>query len=113
MSVYIKGRKPPNSCDDCWVSDCPNDEHIDGYRMMDRPTYFPLISVPDHGRLIDTDALFAKIEKSAVMAKQEDNFDSWYACRVAAGFVLNAPTIIPADEQFGNSEQLASKEDGE
>lgn len=61
--VYIKGRKLPNSCDDCWVSDCPNDEHIDGYRMTDRPTYCPLVPVPDHGRLIDADALIADYNK--------------------------------------------------
>lgn len=88
MSVYIKGRKPPNSCDDCWVSDCPNDEHIDGYRMMDRPTYCPLIPVPDHGRLIDGDELAA-------------GCDDPYWCRWLSE-IEDAPTIIPADKERGN-----------
>ena len=84
--VYIKGRKPPNSCDDCWVSDCPNDEHIDGYRMMDRPYYCPLIPVPDHGDLIDRDA--------CVNYARDNDSHAWES-------LVYAPTIIPADKEDG------------
>lgn len=85
--VYIKGRKPPNSCDDCWVSDCPNDEHIDGYRMMDRPTYCPLIPVSYHRRLIDADAL-------ASMYDPNTDFG-----RSVRDTIMDCPTIIPTDEE--------------
>ena len=90
--VYIKDRKPPNSCDDCWVSDCPNDEHIDGYRMMDRPYYCPLFPVHDHGRLIDADAL-AKYMFSAY--GMDSRIKSWII-DVFIREVEDAPTIIPA-----------------
>ena len=87
MSVYIKGRKPPNSCDDCFVSDCPNDEHIDGYRMMDRPFYCPLISVPYHGRLIDADALASMYDPNTDFGKS------------VRDMIKDSPTIIPADKE--------------
>ena len=86
MSILIKGRKPPNSCDDCWVSDCPNDEHIEGYRMMDRPKYCPLVTIPPHGRLIDADVMIENCMK-------EDSFLAEMLFRK----VNNAPTIILAE----------------
>ena len=84
--IYIKGRKLPNSCDDCWVSDCPNDEHIDGYQMMDRPYYCPLIPVPDHGRLVDADALMEHLG------------DVEYKGAIKR-VLVQVPTIIPADKE--------------
>lgn len=100
MSVYIKGRKPPNSCDDCWVSDCPNDEHIDGYRMMDRPTYCPLIPVSDHGRLIDADALRCLYDPHdyGLDGEQADEYDRYHvSLPVIRQNIDDMPTIIPAD----------------
>ena len=94
MSVYIKGRKPPNSCDDCWVSDCPNDEHIDGYRMMDRPTYCPLIPVPDHGRLIDADAMLNEYYSGSNDGEYIEK-----AGVITPLLVERLPTIIPADKE--------------
>lgn len=97
MSVYIKGRKPPNSCDDCWVSDCPNDEHIDGYRMMDRPTYCPLLPVPDHGRLIDATA---KVQTQLYDDEHEEWTDVEMTVDEYLGYCHNeVPTIIPADHK--------------
>ena len=88
--VYISGRKPPNSCDDCWVSDCPHDEHIDGYKMMCRPSYCPLIPVPDHGRLIDEQDALKAVEQGAPTLVD----------RVGLSKILfDAPTIIPADKE--------------
>ena len=98
--IYIKGRKPPVSCDDCWVSDCPNDEHIDGYRMMDRPTYCPLVPVPDHGRLIDADAL---VQVLKFVLANPVGFDGGKADVFAVGRTIQlleeAQTIIEADKE--------------
>ena len=60
--IYIPWMSMPRTCDDCQVSaDCPNDEHIDGYNMQNRPRFCPLVPVLPHGRLIDADALRAKM----------------------------------------------------
>ena len=90
--VYIKDRKPPNSCDDCWVSDCPNDEHIDGYRMMDRPTYCPLIPIHGHWRLIDAD------EAIGHLFNGEQCLYCWDEIEDA---IDATATIIPADKEDG------------
>ena len=111
MSILIKGMEMPKNCEECAIKSWDTEDYVCPFSgvstlCISRQDDCPLIPVPEHGRLIDADALFAKIEKSAVMAKQEYNFDSWYACCVSANFVLGAPTIVPQDEQFGNSEQL-------
>jgi len=53
----------------------------------------PLIPVPDHGRLIDADALKSYMEE----CKGENAMDI-YATGYARGFIDNAPTIIHADK---------------
>ena len=55
MSVYIKGMEMPENCDDCPIANCRMDNGWLHY--PDRPEDCPLIPVPDHGRLIDADAL--------------------------------------------------------
>ena len=106
MGVYIKGMKMPKSC---W--DCPM---VSGYEIADeartrcstvrcrltntkRPvgeaiaSDCPLVPVPQHGDLIDRDAL---------MRHKGDCYDAdghlLYA--VGTGNILRAPTIIPAEE---------------
>ena len=69
--VYIKGMEMPKTCEDCNLeSFC--DLWVVARRMCDcedhkgatiRHPDCPLIEVPDHGRLIDADALIQEIEK--------------------------------------------------
>lgn len=91
--IYIPWMSMPKTCDDCQVSaDCPNDEHIDGYNMQNRPRFCQLVSVPEHGRLIDADALL----------KHKGNCydaDGHLLYAVGTGNILCAPTIIPADKE--------------
>ena len=95
MGVYIKGLQMPERCiwcvffrrnglrDYCCISSAqPRDGVI--------PTDCPLISVPDHGDLIDRDALFD--------ANSWDWFNEWGSTvNKQAELVVNAPVIIPAD----------------
>ena len=107
MSVYIKGMEMPTGCLDCdfrkhdlcklWlrVWDCAFNRHKD----------CPLIPVPDHGRLVDADALW-KEEKSAdalhkLRPKGESViYDAGFLAgyRAAAQIASRMPTIIPAEE---------------
>lgn len=98
--IYIPWMSMPETCDDCQVSaDCPNDEHIDGYKMQERPRFCQLYPVPPHGRSIDADE-FAKRMKNLVEKAENDGFDlgaAWYSAFVR--HIELTPTIIPADQK--------------
>lgn len=102
MSVYIPGMEMPKSCfycpfrlkvdPDTFVCLATN-EHIEetfaGTIEMRNRGDCPLIPVPNHGRLIDADA---------IMKKAGYIEDSWGITEVVvADEIANAPTIIPAD----------------
>lgn len=72
--IYIKGMKMPTRCAECFMYQC-------GATSMDD---CPLIPVPDHGRLIDADALMERLG------------DVEYKGAVKR-VLIQAPTIIPAD----------------
>ena len=94
--VYIKGIKVAEHCMDCPFmvrrdnDDCilqSDEANANVWSWDDMRKGCPLISVPDHGRLIDADAL------SAVSAKR---------CGVInIAHIDAAPTIIPADKEDG------------
>ena len=105
MSVYIKGLEMPKSCFVCQFRIgrfCPFIDgwknNVEKYEADNRHPFCPLTPVPDHGRLIDADALM----KKAFRYPHKDGITPMY---VFANDVYNAPTIIPADH--------ADKEDGE
>ena len=92
MSIYIKDMKKPENCYAC---PCYNDEYgkcqiegnwEKGYVYDTTPDWCPLIPVPDHGRLIDADALV----HSYYHAPSFPNL-----CKA----INDAPTIIPADQK--------------
>lgn len=87
--VYINGMEMPKNCADCPVNMniCHRGyeyllEHTELYDR--RADNCPLIPVPDHGRLIDADALL-----NSVTTKY-----GWF--EVGNDDVRNAPTIIPS-----------------
>ena len=96
VSVYIRGMEMPKSCYDCrfrdgvWCRAYPGRVVQDAYKSHTRDDDCPLIPVPDHGRLIDADALV---------------LNAWYtngglktlANSIPIERVTTAPTIIPAD----------------
>ena len=108
--VYIKGMQMPESClrcgfkincDDCegyecfcaalhrnigYLSEVPSN-----YRLGD----CPLIPVPDHGRLIDADAMENGLR---LMAKYQEG-DRQQGILGCCETIRLAPTIIPADKE--------------
>lgn len=92
MSVLIKGAKPPSGCAWCYFNDdskcalivgCDYDETNGAKRRTD----CPLIELPNHGDLIDRDALV------------DDVFWDEYEFE----FITEAPVVIPAER---NGESL-------
>lgn len=85
--TLVRGLKIPTNCAACPFRLVWCRERI---YMETRPKRCPLYEVPKHGRLIDENALFHKLEETG-----------WYknADRdIAESLVLLAPTVIPANE---------------
>ena len=103
--IYIPGISMPDNCHVCdayAISDlfglsCPAVDTGE-YDFHGRPKGCPLIPVPDHGKLIDADAL------DDILADQsEDVYNRTHAPRswekalsAMRDYLDNAPTIIPA-----------------
>lgn len=93
MSVLIKGMEMPTSCENCELA-----KHFDGYNENDCPfnafSFYdcPLVALPDHGDLIDRDALKEPMESvcMGIMA----GTDSYNA---PLKTIDDAPVIIPAE----------------
>lgn len=104
MSVLIEGMEMPNTCEDCNLeSFCGL--WIDARRMVEwtpenhgnpiRHPECPLVPIPEHGRLIDADAL--DVIGYCGTEGREDTFDDgviWLAEQIDL-----LPTIIPASEE--------------
>ena len=99
MSVYIKGMEMPHNCVGCklWylipLADTMEDIcRVTGHRVnpYHRADDCPLVPVPDHGRLIDADAL----KKRAERGTEEHGRPCML---IKLGYVNTMPTIIPAD----------------
>ena len=99
MSVYIPGMEMPTSCAACpcsYDNQCAVTNQYPTYEEWyeSKPTWCPLVPVPDHGRLIDADALCDKLEKAMKIKPYLEG-----AFNAAISFALTAPTIIPADKE--------------
>lgn len=94
MSVLIKGMAMPQNCVHCELF------HDEGFCIVtgtsiklwgeSRNTDCPLVELPDHGDLIDRDALF------------DDNSWDWFnewgsTVNRQAQLVADAPAVIPAE----------------
>lgn len=106
MGVYIKGMEmPPNCCQ------CPVNMEVckRGYEYLlkhselydKRADDCPIVEIPPHGRLIDADALRAKQQEDADLFQGSTAYGD--KCRRdeamnAVANIVNAPTIIPAEE---------------
>ena len=97
MSVLIKGLEMPRHCTECLFCKRSYDEamnYVYFICIVDGTTCkissCPLIPIPDHGDLIDRDALF------------DDNSWDWFnewgsTVNTQAQLVADAPVIIPAE----------------
>lgn len=95
MGLYIKGMEMPKSCLSCplqgGTADCRLTQKTYNWGLSERPSDCPLFPVPPHGRLGDLDVLVEK-------AWDADTRCS-YVQVVDVGDILDAPTIIPAEEE--------------
>ena len=66
-----------------------------GYYCSQEWTYYPLVEIPDHGRLIDADALEQDAQSRLQVCNKYDNqFQKPYEVMRA---IALAPTVIPAE----------------
>jgi hypothetical protein len=99
MSVYIKGMEMPTSCFQCefrtkidpdnlmcTISQKTFEDRF--YHIEHRDESCPLVPVPEHGRLIDADALLKMLHLYFADGKARNAFE---------GLIRTEPTIIPAD----------------
>ena len=115
MSILIKGMEMPSCCEKCPVNTkdafggigC----RVTGYIPLrkadqDFPNWCPLVPVPPHGRLIDADemadvfrgfiAMYDSCPFSQLATTDKARRDELQA---ALAEVINAPTVIPAEEK--------------
>ena len=115
--VYIKGMEMPVTCCHCafmyFDPDATNSNNgnlgsylcsftKDEIWNTQRDPACPLIPVPDHGDLIDRDALNKRIKEETIN-QAEFYADRWHPVVLAYGDcygkVQNAPAVIPADRK--------------
>lgn len=101
--IYIPGVEMPTGCVNCPLNFDATCNLIpfgfpDETNGSERRPNCPLIHVPDHGRLVDADAL---------------QKERWFLQRIVHGFgygsiegknIKDVPTIIPADNEEGAGE---------
>lgn len=118
--VYIPGMEMPTSCDMCWALDeygdyprCRITEEQRGYNFPvreQRMSHCPLVPVPDHGRLIDADAIeddVLQLKQAAITAWKWTGCGNEWNERINernrfAVMIEDAPAIIPADREEGD-----------
>ena len=95
MSILIKGMEMPKSPSEmiCVFSDGTAVKYFNA--MMEHLEEGKAIPVPDHGRLIDADALYEECTPIGWDGKSRND----YVCAITGHQIKNAPTIIPADKE--------------
>jgi hypothetical protein len=115
MSIIIKGMKMPKNCDECQFIAEADDYHVcyineqfipwewvdkhSAEQRHPKPSWCPLIEVPKHGDLIDSNVAMRNISKQGFMI-DEDGY-VWILRKHAYKAVENTPTIIEAEEGEG------------
>lgn len=84
--VLIHGMKMPRRREEVFLFAVDSDGKVYGWNSEEFPS-LKAIAVPDHGRLIDADALMLDVRKHS---------ESYFADDFAHEWVDKAPTIIPA-----------------
>lgn len=110
--IYIPGMEMPKTCNICPFMKTNDDLDAEDYRYMycdfpgigefvtdyeaSRHPYCPLIEVPaEHGRLIDADKLWIKLDNGSNSSIGQAH--SYY--KFAKVWLDQAETIIPAEEE--------------
>lgn len=107
MSIYIKGMEMPTNCFDCpcveaEFMECAAKEHLSlpkdeyGAALGEVPNWCPLIPVPEHGDLIDRDAL---MKDGWLNLHKEVMRMGGYAVHELPLTNPSIPVVIPADRR--------------
>ena len=91
--IYIQNMEMPKSCWDCFACRdgwCIINQKIEGHRTVTHSC--PLVAVPDHGRLIDADALLLHL----LTAESGKVYNYCYPCKEVIQAIKESPTIIAA-----------------
>jgi hypothetical protein len=101
--IYISGMEMPKSCWYCYFQDCGNCV-LNNHKVVDnciiedrRDADCPLISVPDHGRLGDLNALKYRATKRLYASNHGSMAEAYFSAVI--DLIDTAPAIIPADDQ--------------
>lgn len=107
--MYIRG-KVPDSCRTCPIVNktksglrCPVASRRKGFScavsfgVVGRPSHCPIVPVPDHGRLIDADALKERATKHLYASNHGSMAEAYFSALI--DLIDSAPTIIPADKE--------------
>ena len=105
MSILFRGLQRPENCKACPIDGraCQEWRSFEFWKTRRAPNCL-LLEVPEHGRLIDADALKEFCMEGITKARNDfiREKDWKFAVRVTEGFCMDiedAPTIIPADEK--------------
>ena len=111
MGIYIEGMKMPKpkltdmaTIYDAYILVSPNGHATIIVNNEDElnSTEYLLVSVPPHGRCVDTRYIESENDRFFDMSRTSEEFDehaSAYAYSLIANILANAPTIIPSDPQ--------------
>lgn len=98
--IYIPDMKMPTGCASCDLANYFSDGEPYCRRLMRRVVKHdarldncPLVAVPDHGRLIDADALTKMLYFYFEKSGGRDTLEA---------LIKTEPTIIPADKEDGD-----------
>lgn len=109
MSTLVRGMEMPKDCPYCPLAHWNFKNEFTGCEITKkyfsteelyadgRPDFCPLVLVPEHGRLIDKDALEQDISESVVFSGRENNPEIYGANKII-NRIHYAPVIIPAEE---------------
>ena len=100
MSILIKGMEMPK---DCWSCPCSSKQYgyceITDERFLDsRPQSCPIPELPPHGRLIDADAVYKRLQKQAMTFWKGGENPHYQITLEIMDAIRFAPTIIEAEE---------------
>lgn len=99
MGVYIKDMEMPKSCWECHFGHGDTGVCVVDFKNhgdWNEPQNCPLVPVPPHGRLIDADAVFKRLQKQAMSVWGNSN-PRYQIILEVMDAIRFAPTIIPAD----------------
>ena len=108
MSVLIRGAHCPDECRLCKLLDydrgyrCVITGILVDLRKHGRPEHCPLLSVPEHGRLIDADEFDERIRIAGGLAEEELTDDFKDGVQTTLLMLKTQRTIVPADKEADN-----------